>query len=462
MVSIKASLRLFFTFYFSNFSLPHRLEEYKSLKDNLKKYEEDNLSITVHFGENWEEAPSTRKFLLASNPHLHYQKIIKIKDFSFLNDFLTNNTKITLNISIVQGGSGGAELEIENLKITDSKKTSFLKAIKSLQEETIDNNIKDFNTLFSLNKFFIKEINDFKGILKKTNELESVDWNEFFLKSKDGKTVANYLIAIQKNKDGYEYADIDPNTSNDYYYQQPYLVLFFPYLQDRKKRVEVITDYFGGMPLFLSERCFKKVADIESLEKKISEKGICKLVIKNKKEKDIAEIYMDPIKTIVLTKQVDKLHIKEIKPIIHRGLFFARTIMHYCILWDARLQNKFQQIYEILRDVNTQESDVDQLIKCLEKLNHIQFNLAKDEAELYNSFIWRYSSSLPSKLGYLSITYNLMDDLFDLQNKVKNLRNSMTDLRDMLSFSSNIIRGFIAPRFSETLRKISLKGKKEI
>ena len=158
--------------------------------------------------------------------------------------------------------------------------------------------------------------------------------------------------------------------------------------------------------------------------------------------------YFDPSRMIVfyeLTLESKEKEARELE--IHRALFAARTRMHFCILWEARLQALSQRIYNILKSLPDKSKAFNELKKTLEQINDLSLEISASSSELFNSLIWRYATFLPSRMGHLFTIYNAFDSLLSTSLKTEDMRNYINELRTQLEFAANFAREKIAELF---------------
>lgn len=133
--------------------------------------------------------------------------------------------------------------------------------------------------------------------------------------------------------------------------------------------------------------------------------------------------------------------------LIHRAIFLLRARMHFCMLWDTKIQCLYQNLNSILRDLESKK--VPELFECLRKITLISQYLSSWSTEIFSSFVWRYSSFLATEKGYLLAIFNELDKIMTTTHKSEDLRISVSELRKEIEFVSDIIREKIAEKFPE-------------
>ena len=470
----KFSLWLHFTFFIQNIKFPYNISTNEDIKDFREKLRAHN--IDMQFSEHWEEPHSVRRFLWGFFPHLHLTKKFDNAEIEKLlvipNSSITDKPK--LKISTVWGGASMAVLEVNGELNSEPNKWKF----DWINEFQDPNNKK----AHEINKWFIKNIIQYLVSLRKICEekpgiicdKEAIEKEEFRIKWAEWaneEEKEDYIVVYDLEKYFYKGGDEicklikeavvrfeskgkAQNDSLKFFYQEPYLAFWFPFeirdIDINVKKIEEIErgmamGFFGCCPVhYLSRKVFlgKEEKEIERIRE---QQGLGEILI----PKNIL-MYFDPSRAIIFYQP--NLADKEKgarEEEIHRAIFVSRTRMHFCILWEARLQALSQQVNDILRilplpEIMERPSELD---KCLRRINDISLKVSATSSELFNSFIWRYATFLPSRMGNLSTFYNAFDKLFNTSTKTNDIRNYLFELRQQIEFASNFVREKIAEHF---------------
>ena len=435
----KFKLLLNFTFFIQNLKLPFSFDKNKfnAFKDKAKTY-----GIEMHFSEHWEEPPSIRRFLWGFFPHLHFKREIKenrIKNL-FENSEISIDESSSLSISTVWGGASMAVLEING---------SLEKEINEFNFDCLDNfQEPEKDEAHEINQWFVEQINQYVNILKEVLPqmgltAKDIKWREW----SNGKE--EYLIGYNKSENSY--ISILPEGQKFFFYQEPYIVFWVPFeikdIDVNLKKIENIekisTSFFGCCPVHHLSRKVYLGGEKKEIERIRQQTGLGEIIIP---ENILA--YFDPSRMIVfyeLTLESKEKEARELE--IHRALFAARTRMHFCILWEARLQALSQRIYNILKSLPDKSKAFNELKKTLEQINDLSLEISASSSELFNSFIWRYATFLPSRMGHLFTIYNAFDSLLSTSLKTEDMRNYINELRTQLEFAANFAREKIAELF---------------
>ncbi|HAW49779.1 TPA: hypothetical protein DCX16_02355 [bacterium] len=451
------SLWLHFTFFLQNVRFPFSIDGLDKLEKELKKND-----IKIHLSEYWEDPHSVRRFLWGFFPHLHLNKKIEIKEVkNIFSDQRVSIDKASLGISTVWGGASMAVLTIEGK----------LEKEKPVQFEWI-NNLQDPNNekTHEVEQTFIKQIIEYTRTLRNIKEIggENIKWMEWY----DDKEKEDYVTGYSKNGEGMymsgkEISNIinkkvegegggDENLLK-FFYQEPYIAVWLYRSNEVKdeERKAILTSFFGGRPGYEKHRKEINLFDVETEGKSYEKKHIRKERIEAGIGKvEISpnfEIYFDPTKCFIfhsLKKNERKVRGAE----VHRALFAVRTRMHFCILWEARLQALSQKINDILEELPIIQEKPNELFEELKNINEISLRLSAASSELFNSFIWRYATFLPSRMGYLSTIYNTLDNLLSTSVKTKDIKDYLSELRAQIEFTANFIREKIAEKLPDLIK----------
>ena len=345
------------------------------------------------------------------------------------------DTNMQLRIATVTGGISGIELAIRNISPQNviSEVDSWVRDIKDANERP-----------FQLSKWFVDIIRTYTNCLKTVGYFTNIDWKEYAENSlEEGGKETDLLIGVKRENN-----ELKPTSLKDadaVFYQEPFVILEWEVnnLQDFCKNELGKTKklFFGGEEI----RTEGKIYGLEDIE-------IPK----------VARICFDPTRALVILNKRNSASLSIIPEIIHRVLFLLRTTMHFCILWDSRLQIFFQETNRILKGIEKAKDDTSKLFSYLEEVNNLSLRLSSTVAELFDSFVWRYPSFLPAQLGYLSTIHNKMDNILSVSIKTRNIRESVNELRQQITFAANIIREKLAEKLPQILSKVDSKeGKRK-
>jgi len=465
---LEFSLWLHFTFFLQNIRFPftRSLELEGKLKDN---------NIEIHYSEFWEDKPSTRRFLWGYFPHLHFKKNLKEEEQEIMKIF--NNLQITidsneteLSISTVWGGASMAVLKLKG-KLQKSQTIQF-DWLNNLQDPQHDQS-------HEMNRFFMRQIIEYVRLLRSIEKLESgknnkedkIKWSEWY----DERLQEEYIVAYSKKEGQYisgeqifniingkieNEANVQ-NSKLEFFYQEPYIAIWVPRdkkVEERRVRENIFFNFFGeNHPIcevyrkqknIFADETKEEIQDKRHFEEQGIERGVGKLEIPHK-----FEIYLDPTRCLIFYKLDDaERYIREAE--VHRALFVARTRMHFCILWEAKLQALSQKINDVLKKLPDMKSTKD-LFDQLKKVNDLSLELSATSSELFNSFVWRYATFLPARMGYLSTIYSAIDSLLSTSVKTEDIRDYLNELRTQIEFTANFIREKIAEKLPQLIMEKS-------
>lgn len=428
----------YFSFLLSGINFPDNMSEVTKANEQIQKAlklkKAHDIKFEVQCGEHWEDPAVVRRHLWLFSSHIHYGKKVESKDlFDIFSEFGFVN-EMRLDISTVFGGVSGAAL-----LVTLINGKSFEMIVNGI------NNIVGIDTESSfrlnLNKFFMDEIVDYKNSLNEVSTLQynsdKIKWKEFSDKlidltdDKEEMKIYTWITGWSQLNGEKHYKDVIPEKTDDNeltrpFYQEPYVTLM---VKSQNSNVSCDKKYFLGEPLTVEG---KKIewADIEFKDKKI-------------------QIIANPTRAFVLHnhKGCDEI----LEKLFPRVIFLLRSRMHFCMLWDTKIQYLYQNLNYILSNIENQNPAG--LFDSLKKINKVAHYLSEWSSEIFSSFVWRYSAFLAAEKGYLLTIYNQLDRIMSTTHKTDDLRKSVDELRQEIEFASNIIREKIAEKFPLYLKE---------